>query len=852
MFSFCIISCKNKKFDYEDAYKEAVSIGYNKTYEEFLNDICTVTLKISKIYKNDDNVMIVEFTDGTVIEIGEFEDPLDDVVHNIIITNRISSLYVTETFQVSYSSTYDNPIVSFSSSDTSIASINNQGLIEAKKVGIVTITVSINNGEIFDSFTLSVIEKKPIIIEEMKPEEDEPDLKSYAIDVSTIKNGESYIIDKSGIYNVFGENQNAQLVVNSLNIDVILVLNNLTLNYNGTTPTIFVQAANSVIIKTYDNTINTISDSQNNLEKGTIVVKTTNLILKGNGVLNVLGNGTTENNSGNAIYNSKELSIYSGEYQLTSNNNGIVGKDLLAINNGTFNISSKTDCLKSTDNSISIFGGNFELNALSDGVQAENIIAINGGTFNISSSGDGIKATNEVLINNGLITIDALEDGIKANGDETFINNTLGNVVINSGEININSLGDGIQAQSSLIINDGIINIISNSGSSGTIKKDELNQEISCKGLKATTNIIINDGEISINSCEDSIHSNDAIEINNGTFNLQSKYDSISSDSTLVIKDGIYNIKAGNGANSKITTYSCKGLKATSEMIINGGTFNINTSDDCVHSNANITLNGGNFEVASADDAFHADNTLKINEGIINISKSYEGLEGSNITINGGKTTLVASDDGINAAGGNDGSGGFWGSSSNNHLIQFNGGVIYINASGDGIDANGSIEMNDGIVVVFGPTTGGNGNFDFDKSCTVNGGTIIICGTRDMLQTPATTSKQCTISVTFDSAQTANKAVAFTIGDKILVVEPPKKYQNVMISTSDIKQGMNILVQYNGISTNCVDKFYYTDTFSATTLTTLTISSVITTYGSAGSNPGGGPGGGPGGRPPRG
>ena len=850
LFSINIISCKEKQTDYQDFYIVATNLGYNKTYEEFINDIGTASIPIKKVYKTEENIIVVDLDNGMSIEIGNYDDPLDDITHNLLITSRVTSLVIGEKFQVNCTSTYDNPIITYSSSDQEVASINETGLIEAKKAGVTTITVAINNGLLSDSFTLIVEEKNITNTEEMKPEGDEPNLDSYTLDVSNIANGKTHTIDKSGIYNIYGENENAQILIDNQNIDVILILNNLNLKYSGSTPTIYCKSAKSIIIKTYDNTLSTISDSENNLEKAAIVVKKTNLILKGKGTLTIYGNGLETNGSGGGIYNSKELSIYSGNYTITSNDNGITGKELLAINDGTFNINSKTDCLKSSDGAISIFGGTYSLDSTSDGIQAETLISISGGNFTINSQGEGIKATNEIKISNGEINITSLEDGIKANGDETGVNITLGSITIDDGNIEIDSMGDGIQAQSNLVINDGKIKIISNNGCTGTIKKDENNQEISCKGLKANISLIINNGNISINACEDAIHSNDAIEINNGLIGIQSKYDGISSDSTLYIKDGQFNIKTGFGSSSQISAYSCKGIKATSELVINGGYFLINSSDDNIHSNSNVTINGGEFDLSTADDAFHADNTLKINDGKIKITKSYEGLEGSNITINGGNISLIASDDGINAAGGMDGSGGPWGSTSSNHLISINGGTLVINANGDGIDANGSIEMTGGNVIVFGPTSGGNGSLDFDKSFNINGGFLIICGSSDMLQTPSATSKQYSISVTLTSSQTANKAISFTIGDQVLVIEPIKKYQNVIISTPELKSGMSVLVQYNGASTNNINHYYYTASFTATTLTTLTINSIVTTYGSSGM--GGGPGGpGGGGRPPR-
>lgn len=72
---------------------------------------------------------------------------------------------------------------------------------------------------------------------------------------------------------------------------------------------------------------------------------------------------------------------------------------------------------------------------------------------------------------------------------------------------------------------------------------------------------------------------------------------------------------------------SIKGLKASGELIINAGTFSINSADDAVHSNTSVTIRGGEFEIATGDDGSHADETLTVSAGTIQISESYEGLE---------------------------------------------------------------------------------------------------------------------------------------------------------------------------------------------------------------------------------
>lgn len=92
-------------------------------------------------------------------------------------------------------------------------------------------------------------------------------------------------------------------------------------------------------------------------------------------------------------------------------------------------------------------------------------------------------------------------------------------------------------------------------------------------------------------------------------------------------------------------TVSCKGIKSDTGIVINGGSFIIDSADDALHSNGNIELNGGKFNISTGDDALHADNNVTVNSAEIDIAESYEGIEGLTIDINGGDISVVSSDD---------------------------------------------------------------------------------------------------------------------------------------------------------------------------------------------------------------
>lgn len=249
----------------------------------------------------------------------------------------------------------------------------------------------------------------------------------------------------------------------------------------------------------------------------------------------------------------------------------------------------------------------------------------------------------------------------------------------------------------------------------------------------------------------------------------------------------------GNDGNSNKTDISAKGIKAVGvydeagttwqsggDLIVNGGTITIDSSDDSLHCGGDMQLLGGSMTLATADDGAHSDHALTIGSTggdydapYVNITKSYEGIEGVDITQNSGTVMVTSSDDGYNAAGGADSSGnnnsggwgqGSWGgpgggsSSDGSQTMTFNGGYAYVNAAGDGLDSNGNIYFNGGYVFV-SQTGGGNGPLDCgdsNNSITYSGGTVIAAGSSDMFETPSSYSFLSTTSVS------AGQTITFT------------------------------------------------------------------------------------------
>lgn len=370
------------------------------------------------------------------------------------------------------------------------------------------------------------------------------------------------------------------------------------------------------------------------------------------------------------------------------------------------------------------------------GIVSKDDLVITSGTYEINAASHGLSGKDSVRISSGTFTITSGKDGIHAeNTDDT----SLGFLYITGGDFTVNAQTDGFDASSTLQILDG--------------------------------NFIFTTG--------------------GGSANASTKQDgSINPDW------GFWGQEDTDTVSGEESTPSAKGLKADGDLTVNGGTFQIDSSDDCIHSNANVTICGGTFQLLSGDDGIHADTQTAISGGTLNIDKSYEGIEGQSIIISGGEISLTASDDGLNAAGGSDqsalngrpGMDNF--TASADCSLEISGGKITIDAGGDGIDSNGSLTVSGGEVYVSGPTSGADGALDYDGDGSITGGTVVAAGSSQMAQNFGSSSTQGTMLVSF-SAQAAGSTVTLTDenGNVLASFSPAKEYSSVVVSCPQLTAG---------------------------------------------------------------
>lgn len=438
------------------------------------------------------------------------------------------------------------------------------------------------------------------------------------------------------------------------------------------------------------------------------------------------------------------------------------------------------------------------------------------GTFTgqiIVNAGDSDKV--QLVLDNASITKEGSAALYIINADKVFVTTVSGteNTLASTGEFATSddetNIDGAIFSKSDITFNgSGTLNVKCES-KHGIVTKDDLkitggtyNITSASQGLSGKDSVRIAGGNITITSGTDGIHSENTdntekgyVYISGGTLNITSGKDCIDASGTVDIKDGTFTLKAGGGSSEKTTgdsTESYKGIKADGVLTISGGTFDIDTLDDAIHSNADVTVSGGTLDISTGDDGIHSGNNTVVSGGEINIEKCYEGLEGQTVTVSGGKVTLTSSDDGINAAGGdNQGVGGGFGpdsfSDDSNAKITITGGEIHVNASGDGLDSNGDIEISGGTVYVYGPTSNGNGSLDYENNAVITGGTVIMAGSSGMAMNFGSESTQGSILASTGNAS-AGTAVKLTdsSGNVIAEFTPTVSFQTVVISTPDI------------------------------------------------------------------
>lgn len=303
--------------------------------------------------------------------------------------------------------------------------------------------------------------------------------------------------------------------------------------------------------------------------------------------------------------------------------------------------SCESDAVSITENTVTIKDeGTYVLSgALSDGmviVDAEDtdkiqLVLKDVSISNAQSAALYVRAADKVFVTT-------------ASGTENTLENCGGYTAIDD-----NNIDAAVFSKSDLTFNgEGTLTITAQEGH-GIVSKDDLALTSgtyvvtsASHGISGKDSVRIANGSYTITSGKDGIHAENTddsskgfVYLAGGTFDIASQQDGISASAWLQADDGTYTILTGAGSASvqnggeempmepasqkETDTTSIKGMKASVQLVLKGGTYTVDAEDDAFHSNGNLAVSGGTYTLSSGDDGIHAD---------------------SNVTISGGKTYL--------------------------------------------------------------------------------------------------------------------------------------------------------------------------------------------------------------------
>ena len=620
-------------------------------------------------------------------------------------------------------------------------------------------------------------------------------------------NNATVTISKEGCYLISGELEDGQIIVDAGDSDKVqLVLDNASIHCS---------TGSAILVRNADNVKVTLAaDSENELSDGTEYQ-------------------TDDDNPDAALFSKDDL-VINGSGSLTVQGNykhGIAGNDDLVITGGRLTVNSLSHALRGKD-SVAILDGTFVLTSQKDGIQASNTedrtkgwVQIDGGNFTIQSSGDGIQAETNLSIYDGSFTI------------------TSGGGAVNGADHTENR-GGGF-------------------GRPGGNRPDSANSQTSPEMPSQPAESGQTPSEMPSQPAEGgqtpSEMPSQPAEGEQSSSGNESDY------SELIFDPDDFDDTSTDDSD---TTVSTKGIKAGNALLIQQGTFVIDSADDAIHSNYSVTIDGGSFQLSSGDDGIHAEAYLNINGGTTTIAESYEGLEAAQIHISGGTTQVSSSDDGLNATGGSSfelvdgllvlkdisssdteqtfgGRGGMFEVEDNCDIIISGGNLTVTTSNGDGIDSNGSLNVSGSTVLVFGSSSGGEGALDYTGSSSISGGTLVALGSSGMAQSMEPDDSHATLMVTWDEVQPAGTRLTLCTqqGEILCSLQSTNSFQTAVISTDSLSAGQEVSL-YTGGTVNSDSQLLTMGTLSdGELLCEVTLSEGVTNISSDGSQRSSQPGG---------
>lgn len=433
-------------------------------------------------------------------------------------------------------------------------------------------------------------------------------------------------------------------------------------------------------------------------------------------------------------------------------------------------------------------------------------LTINGsGSLDVSGNyRHGIFSKDDLVVYGGSINVSAVEDGL--NGKDS--------VKIGAGDISIDSGADGVKSSKSTNPEKGFVYV---SGGSLSIDAED-------DGIQAKTYLCIAGGSIEIDAADDALHSDLEGALNGGSTTVRSGDDAFHCETKLEVNDGSFVVE------------TCSEGYEAEQVVVNGGDTNICALDDAM--NASAADLSDDSESSDADTSTSAPSgepgaNAAQPDGSIGVPDALS----SNADSNGQQNTApqgagqqdsatspeLPSDDGAQGGQAGEapsglghapdvqgrmerggqapgGQGGAPGASDSNCLIQINGGKVVLDSQGDGVDSNGNVEITGGTLLVNGPSSDGDGAFDYDGEAAISGGTVLMAGTVGMAQS-FTSGIQAFALVQASGLAGSVIEATDADGNVIATLTATRAFGCVLVSGAGVSDGDTITVSVDGAAT---------------------------------------------------
>ena len=343
------------------------------------------------------------------------------------------------------------------------------------------------------------------------------------------------------------------------------------------------------------------------------------------------------------------------------------------------------------------------------------------GTYNISAVEDGLRGHDSVKVRDGVFAIQAGGDGIKSNKDD---DPTKGFVSIDGGTFDIQAGDDAVQGKTLVRLAGGSMAVAAND--------DAFHSDLEMHLLGAS---------MEAGAGDDAFHAETKLTVDGGTVNVTSCNEGYEAEKVYVNGGDTHIVASDDGVNASAADLSDDADADTvSSTLPNGGTPGApGKGGGAATPDAGGQAPAGAQQSGQAPDAAAQQGGQA--PGAAGVQQGGQAPDAAGAQQGGSAPEPPASDNAGGAGvidpgqqGGGPAAGGGVGQADSSCLIQINGGYVVVDSVGDAIDSNGNVEVTGGVLLVSGPTSDGDGAFDYDGGATISGGTVLMVGSTGMAQ----------------------------------------------------------------------------------------------------------------------